>query len=57
MPFGLINAPAIMQKMVNKALQSYLNRFAIIYINDILMYSDIKDQHTKYVKMILDALK
>ena len=57
MPFGLINAPATMQKMFNKTLQSYLDRFAIIYINDILVYSDTKNQHIEYVKMILEALR
>ena len=38
MPFGLINTLTTMQKKVNKILQSYLNRFAIIYMNDILKY-------------------
>ena len=57
MPFGLTNAPTTMQKMVNKILQSYLDKFAITYINDILVYSDIKDQHVKYIKMVLDVLK
>ena len=44
-------------KMVNKVLQSYLDRFAIIYMDDILVYSNIKNQNIKYIKMILDALK
>ena len=43
--------------MVNKTLQSYLDRFAIIYIDDILVYSDIYDQHIRHVRMVLDALK
>ena len=46
-----------MQKVVNKTLQSYLDRFAITYINDILVYFDIYDQHIRHVKMVLDALK
>ena len=46
-----------MQKVVNKALQSYLDRFAITYMDDILVYSNTYDQHTKHVKMVLDALK
>ena len=57
MPFGLINAPATMQKLVNKILQSYLDRFAITYMDDILVYFDIYDQHTRHVRMVLDALK
>ena len=43
--------------MVNKVLQSYLDRFAIIYMDDILVYSDIYDQYIRHVKMVLDALK
>ena len=57
MPFGLINAPATIQKMVNKILQSYLDKFAIIYMDDILVYSDTKNEHVKYIKMVLDTLK
>ena len=57
MPFGLTNTPVTIQKMVNKALQSYLDRFAIIYMDDILVYSDIYDQHIRHVRMVLDALK
>ena len=57
MPFGLTNAPATIQKMVNKTLQSYLEKFAITYMDDILVYSDTYDQHTKHVKMVLDILK
>ena len=57
MPFGLTNAPTTMQKMVKKTLQPYLDRFAITYMDDILVYLNTKDQHIKYIKMILDALK
>ena len=43
--------------MVNKALQSYLDRFTIIYMDDILIYLNIKNEYIKYVKMVLDVLK
>ena len=57
MPFGLTNAPTTMQKVINKKLQSYLDRFAITYMDDILAYSDIKYEHVKHVKMVLNVLK
>ena len=57
MPFELTNVLTTIQKMVNKTLQSYLDRFAIIYMDDILVYSDIYDQHIRHVRMVLDALK
>ena len=46
-----------MQKMLNKILQSYWNRFAIIYIDDVLAYSDTKNKYIKHVKMVLNVLK
>ena len=57
LPFGSTNVLTMMQKMVNKALQSYLDRFVIIYMDDILVYSNIKNQYIRHVKMVLDALK
>ena len=57
MPFELTNVLKTMQKMVNKTLQSYLENFAITYMDDILVYSNTKNQYIKHVKMILDALK
>ena len=56
MPFGLTNAPTTMQKIINKTLQSYLDRFAIIYMNDILIYSNTREDHVRHVKMVLNAL-
>ena len=43
--------------MVNKTLQSYLDELGKIYMDDILVYSNIKNQHVRHVKMVLDALK
>ena len=43
--------------MVNKALQSYLNKFAIIYMDDILVYSNTQNKHVKNVKLGLNALE
>ena len=56
-PFGLTSASATIQKMFNKTLQSYLDRFAITYMDEILVYSDTHDQHIRHVKMVLDTLK
>ena len=46
-----------MQIIINKILQSHLDRFAIIYMDDILVYSDTKNEHVKHVKMVLNVLK
>jgi Reverse transcriptase (RNA-dependent DNA polymerase) len=57
MPFGLINAPALYQSLINNILRKYLDDFVIVYLNDILIYSKIKKKHIKYVIAILKVLE
>ncbi|KAJ1113094.1 hypothetical protein NDU88_001351 [Pleurodeles waltl] len=57
MPFGLCNAPAAFQYFLNDVLREYLDRFAIVYIDDILIYSDNENEHVQHVKKILAALR
>ncbi|KAJ1171231.1 hypothetical protein NDU88_003101 [Pleurodeles waltl] len=57
MPFGLCNAPAAFQFFLNDVLREYLNIFAIVYIDDILIYSDNETEHVQHVKKILTALR
>ena len=56
MPFGLINAPGLFQYFVNNTLHPYLDVFCIVYINNILVYSNSIAEHQKYIKLILQAL-
>ena len=57
MPFGLMNAPAMFQRLINNLLYKYLNIFIIAYLNDILIYSKIKSKYIKYIKKVLGKLK
>ncbi|KAJ1128271.1 hypothetical protein NDU88_006650 [Pleurodeles waltl] len=57
MPFGLCNAPAAFQFFLNDVLREHLDIFAIVYINDILIYSDNENEHVQHVKKILAALR
>ncbi|KAJ1126111.1 hypothetical protein NDU88_004520 [Pleurodeles waltl] len=57
MPFGLCNAPAAFQFFLNDVLREYLDIFAIVYIDDILIYSDNENEHVQHVKKILAALR
>ncbi|KAJ1180900.1 hypothetical protein NDU88_006111 [Pleurodeles waltl] len=57
MSFGLCNAPAAFQFFLNDVLMEYLDIFAIVYINDILIYSDNENEHVQLVKKILAALR
>lgn len=57
MPFGLTNAPASMQHLMNNTLHKYLDIFAIVYLDDILVYSADKDEYMQHVKLVLEKLK
>ncbi len=56
MLFKLTNASAIFQFYVNYMLKSFMNICCVIYLNDILVYFEIKEQHWKHVHKILHAL-
>jgi len=56
MPFGLINAPATCQKMINDALRQYLNIFVIAYLDDIIIYSITLKEHVQHVSQVLKCL-
>ncbi len=54
--FGLTNAPATYQKIINNILQQYLNRFVIVYLNNIIIYSKILKKYISYVFKVLKYL-
>ena len=56
MPFGLINAPAAFQRWINRTLQSYIDTCCIVYLDDVLIYSDNLEQHQKDVAAIIRAI-
>ncbi|GJV70316.1 putative reverse transcriptase domain-containing protein [Tanacetum coccineum] len=57
MPFGLTNAPAIFMDLMNRVCKSYLDKFMIVFINDILIYSKNKEKHGEHLKTILNLLR
>ena len=56
MPFGLTNAPATCQALINNVIRAHLDRTAIAYLDDILIYSDDKTQHVEHVQDVLSCL-
>nr|GEU73277.1 putative reverse transcriptase domain-containing protein [Tanacetum cinerariifolium] len=57
MPFGLTNAPAVFMDLINQVCKPYLDKFVIVFIDDILIYSKSKGDHEEHLKLILELLK
>ncbi|GJR63470.1 reverse transcriptase domain-containing protein [Tanacetum coccineum] len=57
MPFGLTNAPAIFMDLMNRVCKPYLDKFVIVFIDDILIYSKSEKDHEHHLRTILDLLK
>nr|GEY47995.1 hypothetical protein [Tanacetum cinerariifolium] len=57
MPFGLTNAPAIFMDLMNRVCKPYLDKFVIVFIDDIIIYSNDKREHEEHLKAILELLK
>ncbi|GJT03230.1 putative reverse transcriptase domain-containing protein [Tanacetum coccineum] len=57
MPFGLTNVPVVFMDLMNHVCKPYLDKFVIVFIDDILVYSKDEEDHGKHLKIILELLK
>ena len=55
MPFGLINAPAAFMGLMNSLFHRYLDQFVIVFIDDILVYSQDAARHAEHLRIILQT--
>ena len=56
-PFGRTNAPAAFMALMNSMFQPYLDKFVIVFIDDILVYSKSKRKHQQHLKVVLQTLR
>ncbi|KAH6597042.1 hypothetical protein BASA50_004801 [Batrachochytrium salamandrivorans] len=57
MPFGLANAPAQFQRMMNALFRDVVGKHVLVYLDDIVIYSDTMDEHVKQVQSVLGVLR
>jgi hypothetical protein len=56
MSFGLTNAPAYFMYLMNKVFMEYLDKFAVVFIDDILVYARSEVEHEEHLRLALQKL-
>ena len=57
MSFGLTNAPAYFMYLMNKVFMEYLDKFVVVFIDDILVYSKNEEEHEGHLRLVLQKLR
>jgi len=57
MPFGLYNAPATFQWLMDQVLRKYLRKFILVYLDDIIIYSKTYEEHKEHIRLVFKALR
>jgi hypothetical protein len=57
MSFGLMNAPAYFMYLMNSVFMDYLNKFVVVFIDDILIYSQNEQEHEEHLRKVLQRLR
>jgi hypothetical protein len=57
MPFGLTNTPVTFQAYINRALAGLVDIYYVVYLDDILVYSDTREQYVRDLRTVLERLR
>jgi hypothetical protein len=57
MSFGFSNAPAYFMYLMNKVFMEYLDKFVVVFIDDILVYSRNEEEHEEHLRLVLQKLR
>ena len=56
-PYGLTNAPGVFMNLMNKLFMKYLDKFVVVFIGDILIFSKSKEEHAEHLRIVLQILR
>jgi hypothetical protein len=57
MSFGLMNAPVYFMYLMNKVFMEYLDKFVVVFIDDILIFSKMEEEHEEHLRLVLEKLR
>jgi hypothetical protein len=55
--FRLMNAPSYFMHLMNKVFMEYLDKFVVVFIDDILVYSKMEEEHEEHLRLVLEKLR
>ena len=56
-PFGLNNTPVTFQRLMNKVLRQYVEKFVQVYLDDMIIYFNNLDEHKRHIKVVLEKIR